>query len=175
MFFLGLGDAWTFQQDPQTKSWKLNNSGKFMASFKQESSYCKYIFMVALHKNQQDLGRTTSSNIKFRRRKKEIQYAGCDFYGHPGILDDMKSSNLTGNLCLNHRTLIRWNEFACCYMKFPVTESIFLLLHKFPITRRIRNIFCISKKENSCRTKNIHVTWNICHRNKLPLIVMNFQ
>ena len=47
-----------------------------------------------------------------------------------GILDDTKSSDLTGNICLNHRTLIRRNDFLCCNMRFPVTESIFLLLHK---------------------------------------------
>ena len=81
-------------------------------------------------------------------------YSEWDFYGHPGILDDTKSSDLTENLCLNHRTLIRRNEFACCNMRFPA------IVKKNPITRRIRNKFML-KKENSCHNKNIPVTRDI--------------
>jgi hypothetical protein len=33
--------------------------------------------------------------------------AGWDFYGHPGILDDTKSSDLTQNICQNQRIWLR--------------------------------------------------------------------
>ena len=32
--------------------------------------------------------------------------AGWDFYRHPTIQDDTKSSHLTGNLCLNYHTFL---------------------------------------------------------------------
>ena len=32
---------------------------------------------------------------------------GWDFYGHPGILDDTKSSDFTRNICQNQRTWLQ--------------------------------------------------------------------
>ena len=75
------------------------------------------------------------------------------FYGNLGILDDMKSFNLTHNVCWNKRTLLQKLNFpqvkyyvyktSCHRKKLPVTQRSFL-----------------SKEETSCHNTKPPMTGN---------------
>ena len=75
------------------------------------------------------------------------------FYGNLGILDDMKSFNLTHNVCWNKRTLLQKLNFP--QLKYYVYETSF---HRKKLQVTKRNV--LSKEETSCHNTKPPMTEN---------------
>ena len=81
------GSGWIFNANELLLIHHVNSTideNLWLASGRFKLSYCKYIFIVALHKNQQDLGWTTFSNKNS---------TGTDFF-HPPPVQHQQGNHL---------------------------------------------------------------------------------
>jgi hypothetical protein len=88
---------------------------------------------------------------------------GRDFYGHPGIIDDMESLVELPNFVAKNEIVLKYNgskkEISCCYERFSGFTG-----RKF-----------LSQEENSCHRKKVPITGiKSCHRKTIPDTGRNF-